>query len=157
MKIKIDQQEKLPLDFTVGGSISEVTVTHLPIADYWASWEDGTEMPVIFERKTVADLFGTLTNGMERFKREIAKANENNIKLILIVEGSICDVLAGADYSSTAGKSILKTMFTLWLKYDVVPVFCNNRSEMKRFILETFESCGKNYKPRKKLMEMSKS
>ena len=153
MKIKIDQQEKLPLDFTVGGSISEVTVTHLPIADYWASWEDGTEMPVIFERKTVADLFGTLTNGMERFKREIAKANENNIKLILIVEGSICDVLAATDYSSTAGKSILKTMFTLWLKYDVLPVFTNNRSEMKRFMTETWESCGRNFKP----MEMSKS
>ena len=137
----------MPLDFSVGGSVSEVITTGLPIGDYWATWEDGTEMPIAIERKSLIDLAGTLTSGYSRFKREIMRAVENKIKLVLIVEGSISEVLTGSKYSEVEGKSILKTMFTLWLKYDVVPVFVNDREEMKRFILETFESCGRNFKP----------
>ena len=149
MILKIDSREQTPLDFTVGGSVSRIDVTGLPFGDYWAAYETGQEMPVCFERKGISDLFGTLSGGMERFKRELERARDNNFKIILIVEGTLSEVIAGAKYSTVEGKSILKTMFTLWVKYDVVPVFCPNRSEMKRFILETFEAIGRNFKPNK--------
>ena len=153
MKIIIDSREQLPLEFKVGGNITDVSVRGLPIGDYAAEWEPESnkpetncEMPIVFDRKNISDLFGTLSSGMDRFKKEIERANENKIQLILIVEGSICDVLGGTKYSSIEGKTILKTMFSLFVKYNVIPVFCNNRSEMIRFIVETFEAIGRNYK-----------
>jgi ERCC4-type nuclease len=154
--IKVDTREQAPITFDVTGSISRVDITGLPFGDYWAEWEPGTEkagynceMPVAFERKSISDLFGTLTGGYERFKRELQRAKENNFKLILIVEGTMSEVLAGTKYSEVKGESIMKTMFTLWMKYDLVPVFCPNRSEMRRYMIETFEAIGRNYKPKK--------
>jgi len=147
MKILIDSREQIPLDFKVEGAISEITTDGLPIGDYWGLYESGETMPVIFERKEIADLFGSLTSGMERFKREIKRAQENNLKLVIIINGTIKDILEGAEYSSVNGSSILKTLFTLWVKYDVIPVFCRNKTEMKRFILETWSAIGRNYTP----------
>ena len=121
-------------------------VDGLPFGDYACIGEDGTEIPIYFDRKTVADLFGTLGAGMERFKREITKATENGCQLILIVEGSMCDVIAGAEYSTISGDTTLKKMFSLFVRYGVIPVFCNNRSEMKRYIIEVFEAVGRNWK-----------
>lgn len=155
MIIKIDTKEKLPLPFKASPPITAVVVDGLPFADYWGEWEPGSEkagysceMPVCFERKSIQDLFGTLTAGYERFKREVEKARKNNFKIVLIVEGSLSEVLAGTKYSKVEGKSILKTMFTLWAKYDVFPVFTNNRGEMTRFITETFDAIGRNYEPK---------
>lgn len=113
-------------------------------------------MPVCFERKSIGDLFGTLTNGHERFRKELDRAKENNFKIILIVEGTLSEVLAGYKHSSVKGSSILKTMFTLWMKYDLTPVFCPNRSEMKRFITETFEAIGRNFKPQTQTLPLTK-
>lgn len=154
MIIKTDSREQLPLSFPIKPPVTAVIVDGLPFADYWCEWEPGSEkagynceMPLVYERKSISDLYGTLTTGYERFKREIMKARENNFRIVLIVEGSISEVLAGTKYSKVEGKSILKTMFTLWVKYDVFPVFCNNREEMKRWILEGFEAIGRNYEP----------
>ena len=136
-------------------TVSNVIVEGLPFADYWAEWEPGStaagfscEMPVVFERKSISDLFGTLTSGYERFKRELERSKENNFKIILIIEGTLSEVLVGAPHSSVRGESIVKTMFTLWMKYDLVPVFCPNRSEMRRFMLETWSAIGRNFKPK---------
>lgn len=148
MKLVVDSRENLPLDFQVGGSITEVIVEGLPIGDYAARWEStDQEMPLVFDRKTVQDLFGTLTSGMTRFKNCIKRANENKIKLVIIIEGSLSEVLAGTKFSSVAGSTIVKTLNTLWVKYDVEHRFCNNRSEMKRIILEAFEAIGRNFEP----------
>ncbi len=147
MKVKIDSREQRPINFEVSGSVSTVTTEGLPFGDYWATYENGEEMPIVFERKGMADLFGTLTSGMERFKKELQRCKENNFKMILIVEGTLSEVLVGTLHSTVEGKTILKTMFTLWVKYDLTPVFCPNRSEMKRFMIETWEAVGRNFKP----------
>ena len=88
MVIVIDSREQVPLDFTVGGSVSRVETRGVPFGDYWCEFEGGQEMPICWERKSIPDLFGTLTSGMERFKREIARANENNFKMIIAIEGT---------------------------------------------------------------------
>lgn len=138
------------IPFKVEGNISGVEVEGLPFADYWCEFENGVDMPIVFERKGLQDLFGTLTGGMERFKRELERAKENNFKLVLIVEGTMSEVIAGTKYSEVKGTTILKTMMTLWVKYDVVPIFCPNRSEMRRFMIETWEAVGRNYSKEKK-------
>lgn len=147
MKIYIDTREQKPLDFKAGGSISEVVVAGLPFGDYIASYESGENMPIAFERKSVADAFGTFSAGMERFKREVERAHEAKFKLIIAIEGTLSEVLAGAPHSSIKGEQIVKTLNTLWVKYDVPHIYCPNRSEMKRIMIELWSAVGRNFKP----------
>ena len=152
MKLFVDTREQAPLDFKVGGMISEVINTKLPYGDYFGGWEDKAGnfvdfFPVCFERKSLGDLFGTLGKGMERFKREIARAKEDKFQLIIIVEGCLEEVRQGHKYSKMEGESILKTLFTLWVKHDVIHIFCNDRRDMKRTIIEMFSAVGRNFKP----------
>ena len=121
--------------------------TGVPFADYWCSYETGENMPIVFERKGLADLFGTLSSGMERFKKELKKAEEAKFKLIIAIEGTMSEVLAGAPHSSVKGETIVKTLNTLWVKYDVAHLYFPNRSEMKRQMIETWEAVGRNFKP----------
>lgn len=144
--LKVDSREQKPLwETSDSTSTFNVVVEGMPVGDYWFTWPNGEEMPVCFERKSIPDLFQTLTRNIDRFKREIEKANDFGLKIILIIEGSVNDVLAGIPQSSVKGESILKTIFTLWVKYDLMPVFCNNRQDMKRFIWETFSAISRNY------------
>ena len=87
-----------------------------------------------------------MTSGYSRFKKELDRAKENNCKIILLIEGSLSEIYGGYEHSEFSGPSMVKKLFTLWVKYDLVPVFCNNREEMKDIILETFEAIGRNYK-----------
>lgn len=152
MRILIDNREQCPLDFKIVGNVTQVIGTRLDVGDYACMMEPnslnsvGHIPPIFFERKTIEDLFGTLTSGMERFKREIERSIVSKCKLYLIVEGTLSDVLAGSRFSQVNPDSIIKTVFTLKLKYDIHPIFCQDREEMKRYILETFESFGRNWK-----------
>lgn len=145
----VDTREQKPLEFkNYSHSFSTVRDT-LYVGDYGCLWEDGVEMPVVVERKSIADLFGTLTSGMERFKRELNRAKEGGTKIVLAVEGTMTEVLVGIPHSRVKGESILKTVFSLWVKYDLMPVFCANRSEMERYITETFTAISRNFKSSK--------
>lgn len=153
MKLYVDTREQLPLEFEVDGVVTEVIRTKLPYGDYAGAWEDKNGkhiefMPIIFERKTLGDLYGTLGKGMERFKKEIARADEDGVKLIIIVEACLAEVLNGYEHSKMEGDSIIKTMMTLWVKHDIPHILCNDRKDMKRTILEMFSAIGRNFKPK---------
>ena|SRR3990167_3238013 len=145
MVILIDSREQLPLEFEVKGNISKVETIGLLFGDYQAMLEDGIVIPISFDRKTPQDLYATLTSGNERFKREIEKARKHNFTLYLIIEGSISEILSGVGYSKIEPDTLIKTLFTFKVKYGVEPIFCNNRSEMKRYIIETFEAFGRSW------------
>ena len=148
MKIIVDSREQAPLPFEVGGVITEVIVEGLPVGDYWMRFEDGREAEIVFERKSISDLWGTLTNKMNhaRFRREIARARENGLALVLIIEGTLSDVYAGNPRSRFKGLSMVRLLFTMWVRYNLCPVFCKDRAEMVRFITETFEAYGRENK-----------
>jgi|GEM_PF-6084962 len=151
--IKVDQQEKLPLDFLrYGRHIQEIKKVHLPFADYWCECLDGKgnlSIPrIVFERKSIEDLFMTLTTGMERFQREIQKALDLNIQMYLIIEANISRV-EGAIIGKTNGEQILKTLMTLRVKYGVEPIFCNDRDEMELQIVSTFLAVRRYWKRHK--------
>ena len=105
----------------------------------------GARPPVIFERKSLADLFGTMTSGYQRFKREMLAAKRQGWTLILIVEASMTDVYNGFTHSSLSGQSCVQKVFTLWLRYGLRPVFCQDRDEAAAFIVETYEAIGRNW------------
>lgn len=148
MKIIIDQQEKLPLPFKVGGNISEVKTLHRPFADYWCEWEDGSEMPICFERKSVQDLYATLSSddGLRRHKIKIEKAKAVDMTMYLIIDGTLEDVLDGCKHTKVEPEPLVKRVFTFKVKYGLHPIFCQNPEEMVRYMTETWEAVGRNFK-----------
>jgi len=149
LKIRIDTREQKPLEFS-HPYITEIERLTCPVGDYMATYADGYTPPIAFERKSISDLFGTLTHGHDRFKREIARAKEFDIKLILIIEGSLSKVLKGVDESQVNGLTIVRQLMTMWIKHGLTPVFCKDREEMSTFITEYFCSIGrlKGHKPK---------
>lgn len=144
LKLKIDSREQAPLEFKTG-AFDEVVVEGLPIGDYWAEI-DGIEVPICFERKAMGDLYGTMTHGYERFKREMERAQKHGVKLVLLIEGSMREVAAGYAHSKFTGDAMLKKLAMLYVRYDLEYVFCNDRREMARRIEETFQAIKRNFR-----------
>lgn len=142
----IDTKEQLPLDFSKYKEVDSVVRQNLTEGDYSAVSNNGQTCPYIFERKSLADLFSTLTRGNKRFHREIDRAKKNNTKLVLVVEGTLSDVFKGIKYSEISGLTILKTMITLFQKYKLYHIFFSNRSEMTEYIVRFYQSYFKHYR-----------
>ncbi len=150
MIVKVDSREQAPLPFKVEGNVTSVLTIGLPFGDYQAVLEDGTPIPIAFERKSCADLYSTLTTGLERFKRELKRAEEHKFQLYLIIEEPLEQVLKGTPYSQVHPNSLVKTVFTFKIKYGLHPVFCSDRKEMMRYMVETWEAFGRNFKKESK-------
>ena len=147
MILYIDSREQLPLDFMNRAVFKHIVREALPYGDYMASKDElSPKYPLSFERKSIGDLFGTMTHGYDRFKREYERAAADKAQLVLIIEGRLIDVYMGYEHSQYKGDSMLKKLFTLWVKYDIIPVFCDSRRAMVRFIEETFDAIQRNWK-----------
>lgn len=145
MILLVDTREQAPIPFKVEGNISKIENVGLLFGDYQCMLENGTTIPIAFERKSAQDLYATLTVGIERFKRELERAKKHEFVLYLIIEGSLSEVLSGVWYSKVEPDSLVKTIFTFKVKYGLEPIFCNNRAEMKRYMIETFEAWGRAF------------
>lgn len=146
MVILQDSREQSPLHFDLDSIVTEVVVDTLPVGDYSARYVSGRIAPVYVERKGLGDLFTTMTSGYPRFKREMQRAKDYRIQLILAIEGSLDDVYCGVRYSRFAGSSCVQKLFTLAVRYDVYPVFCQSRGEMALWIRELYEAIGRQYR-----------
>lgn len=137
MIILCDSREQLPLEFK-HPFIEGVEKSALSVGDYGARFKDNHLPPIFFERKSIPDLFGTLGKDYKRFKKEIMRSKESNSELILIIEGTITDILHGTRFTQVQGISILRTILSIWNRYQVACVFCRNRNEMATFIAEYY-------------------
>ena len=153
MIIKVDSREKAPLPFKIQGNVTTVSTIGLPFGDYWASFEnkdgsEGQDIPIMFERKSMADLYQTLSNadGIRLHKEKIKKAEAMDCKLYLIIEGSLSEAYKGVGYGSVEPDPLVKKIFTFKVKYGLEPIFCNNRTEMMHYMIETWEAFGRNFK-----------
>lgn len=144
MTILVDSREQAILEFN-HPYISGIEIGKLDCGDYGCRFSDDHSPAIYFERKNLGDLFGTMGTGYARFKKELIRANEANISLILIIEGSFFKVLAGYEHSTIEGISIIRKLFTLWVKYGLIPVFVNSREEMSQFITEFYIGVGKQH------------
>lgn len=140
-----DSREQTPLEFRVGGLVKEVRVQGMPFADYWGMADNGQEYPVVFERKSIGDLFGTLTGGMERFKRMLDKAEKVGVQVYLLIDGTLDQVYRGYEHSSVSGEQIVRTVFSLKVRRGLEPVFCGSKNEMKAQIVETYAAIERNW------------
>ena len=139
----MDTREQKPLPFKIEGYITEIRKVKLDVGDYGCLYQDGSQSPLYFERKSIPDLFGTLGKGHHRFKREIERSKKANATLVLLIEGTLSDVYRGLPQSEVKGESVVKKLMTLWMKYDILPVFMPNRLEMVEFVRECYEAIGR--------------
>jgi ERCC4-type nuclease len=139
-----DSREQLELDFSGIEGVEKVEKMGLAYGDYTAIVH-GKPCPIVFERKGFSDLWGTMTSGYERYKREMKKAEADGVKLILIIEGSYTDVWNGFERSKFDGASMLKKLATLYVKYDHEYVFCESRRVMARRIVDVYSAVERNY------------
>ena len=140
-----DSREQTPLEFVVGRAVREVRVQGMPFADYWGSDDEGKEFPVVFERKSIGDLFGTLTGGMERFKKMLDKAEVVGVQVYLLIDGTLEQVYQGYEHSSVPGEQIVRTIFSLKVRRGLEPIFCKSKLEMKAHIVETYQAIERNW------------
>lgn len=143
MKIIADTREQKVLEFT-HPYITEIKREKLDVGDYGVEFNDGHIPPVFFERKSLEDLVGSLSKGYKRFRKEIIRAKESNVLLVILIECSITKVLKGIEQSQRSGDEILQQLFTITIRHKV-PFFClNNREEMSRFITEAYLAIGRD-------------
>ena len=116
----------------------------LLFGDYTAE-VDGHRLPIVVERKSLPDLFATMTRGYTRFRQELFLARESQVKMLLGVEASLLVVYDGIPYSDFSGASCVQKVFTLWLKYGLQPVFCSTPYELARFLEELFHAMARTY------------
>ena len=149
MVILCDSREQAPLEFN-HQYITGVKVMKLNVGDYQCQFSDGYIPPISIERKSLEDAFGTLTQGYPRFRKEIIRARENKIMLVIAIEASITKILKGCEPSIRSGDEILQQLMSINVKYGV-PFYCfNNRVEMQRWIIELFLAVGRRYVEKKK-------
>ena len=144
MKIIVDTREQKPLEFSVP-TVREC----LQVGDYSCRFDDGHIPPVVFERKSLNDLYGTFSQGYDRFRREIGRASELNLSIKIIVEGSLRRVLQGTSHSRRTPISLVYQIFTIRVRYGVETIFCNTREEMSEYIYHTFRALEKEYEDSK--------
>lgn len=137
IKIKIDTREQQPLVFK-NKIVESVVFGTIKCGDYGCYTPEGNELPIYFERKSLNDLYGTLSQGYERFKKEIERAKENNLKLIIILESSLTRTLQGVNYSKREPESIIKQIFTILARYNIETVFCSSREEVSEYITQYY-------------------
>jgi len=142
MKIIIDSREKKPLTLT-HEYIDDIVISKLDVGDYRAEYNNGKQSRIIIERKSVADLFGTLTKGYTRFRKEIERSREASLSLVICVEGSYDKVKSGYKHSKRNGSEVNDQLRTIWAKYNVPYHYFNNRKDMAQYVVDTFVWCGK--------------
>lgn len=133
LKLLQDSREQKPLKFKL-----ETIKTCLSVGDYSALFSESYQCPISFERKNCGDLFSTLSKGYSRFKKEIERAKEKNITLIILIEGSKERILRGYSHSKRNGCSIVLQLETIRDRYRVDHIFFPSRIGMAKYIEEFF-------------------
>lgn len=128
-----DSREQTPLSFD-GLRGVDVIRQGLKTGDYSLQ---GYESQLCFERKSVADLVGTLIGGHERFLREMERMKDFEVKYILVEQS------AGAvyRYCSKLGweykfDTIMQSLLAYAYYYHVRVRFCKDRKDMAEYIVK---------------------
>lgn len=129
--LAIDTREQLPYDFVglkadarQGNKPLHVAtrVMTLSAGDYSI---DGFADQVAVERKSYADLAGTLTQGRDRFERELAKLNAMTVAWV-VCEVGFNQMMAGPrTWSKVNPKTIWRSMFAYQVRFPKVHWFCH--------------------------------
>jgi len=139
-KIIVDTREKNPLHF------KDSITKGLKAGDYGAEI-NGVLLPWVADRKSGIDFYGTIVSSHNRFVRELGKAHEQGLKLIVIVECSYTNFITknfkGSEHCGMPTATLTKILHSTMLSHDLEIVFCNDRKEMKLYITNHLELLAK--------------
>lgn len=135
MIILVDNREQLPWAFEripkrkaerrASDTTPYVEVTTaaatLNVGDYMVSHNRNPDeaAPISIDRKSKADLFGTLTSGRDRFYREVERAADLQIALHIVIEDSWEGLRTPPTRSTVSPLVIKRTLISLSAKYGV--------------------------------------
>lgn len=119
--VLIDTREQVCLRFPPDLGVDCGSAT-LPAGDYSVR---GYTALIALERKSVADLIGTLTKGRERFENELDLLEQYRWRAIL-VEGRRGDVEAGIYRSLATPQSIMGSLRAIWMRWGVPTFWCDS-------------------------------
>lgn len=127
-----DSREQRPLSFD-GFRGVEVIRQGLKTGDYSIK---SYESQICFERKSVADLVGTLIGGHERFLREMERMRDYEARYILVENTPIllysyC-LKHGWNYKFN---TIIQSLLAYAYHYQVRVRFCKDREDMAKYIV----------------------
>tara|TARA_Y100000593_G_scaffold84789_1_gene160807 strand:+ start:12118 stop:13074 length:957 start_codon:yes stop_codon:yes gene_type:complete len=137
--IYVDTREQRPLRFS-----SPIEVKTLSFGDYACS-DSKLSSNIYIERKSLTDFIGTMSGGLERFKKEIERSREEGCKLVILIEEGINNALSfkHLPYVSKKIKATPEFIFHnvrgLCQDYDNIQfLFVKGRKEATRVIEKLF-------------------
>jgi len=117
--IIIDSREQKPYKLSY-----PTEVNYLANGDYSIK---GYENEIGVERKSLNDFVGSITNGRERFEREIENLS-NMVFGAIVIETDLNRVWKTPLFSKTNRKSIVNTALKWTVKYNIPIQFVSNRT-----------------------------
>lgn len=142
-RVLVDTREQLPLVF------SSIKTKHetLSFGDYKLN-DDSFSRNVCIERKSMGDLYSTMTNGTKRFSDEIERAAAAGFYMVVLIEEPFMamydlsrrlkrlDIVISPEY-------VFHNMRLLCQKYDMLQfLFVQDRDEASDVILKLLQSDG---------------
>lgn len=126
-----DTREQTPLDFSPFPFVTVERAT-LHSGDYSVK---GWESQFAIERKSLADLIGTITQGHERFERELERLCSFRYAAI-VVEASEIDLRTGKYRSMLLPRAAVGMITAFEVRYRIPFHFCGNRMMAAQRIYE---------------------
>jgi len=127
MLILVDSREQKP--YWKG---SQCAKTALIVGDY-ATYDSLNKFHI--ERKSLQDLYGTITKGHLRFKKEIERARHNKIRLEVVVEGTKKQFenkdWSGGSSRLVKGETLVKIINSISKNHKLKIHWCSTRSSAK--------------------------
>ena len=109
----------------------------LDVGDYAI---EGMEDIVMVERKTLGDLWGTLSvkKNYDRFLREIERAKDHKMKY-LVIEATLAEVNAKYRFSQVSPANIQAKLISLQVKHNVHVVFAGRKDLARAWVRRLFD------------------
>lgn len=126
--IAVDQREQLPFPLTGFAYIRKLLKT----GDYSIV---GLEHRVCVERKSVADMWGSMTQGRARFEKCVQRMAAMD-RALIVVEGSLAVAEKQPSYIQRVNAgSVIGGLISWMAQYGVPVVWCDDRAYAERVTL----------------------
>lgn len=132
----IDTREQQPLPFALYKErFSHIVRATLKTGDYSIF---GYEDRIAIERKSLADLTGSLTHGRDRFFKELERLAEVD-RAVLLIEATAREVHSPYKHTLVKPASILGSLHLIAVRFNVNVVFAGTRAVATQVALAMLE------------------
>lgn len=149
--VAIDQREKVPFRFTGLRAdakhnrrplIVPTEFVHLATGDYSIQGHEGN---VTIERKSLADLYGTLGQHRERFEREHERLACFHRAIIVVEAGWFDAMKFPPEHSRLNPKTIFRTAISWYVRYGVPWIMAEDRRLAEIYTFRFLEKYWKEF------------